>query len=190
MAVSHCHFGIEMRSALWSFGLGQFLWVIFGTFRGMVPALAGQGTMNLLRDKCVLIIDDDTGMLRALEKVLTGEGWKVTCATLVGDAIEILAERKTPMDLVITDLRMPCVSGLTGLYGIHTLFPELPVIVLTAFGAPGLGAECLSHGAAAFLEKPLGASQLRAAIKAVLAPPPNEKWRTDEDAAQNVHSGN
>ncbi len=121
-----------------------------------------------LRDKCVLVIDDDAAMLRALEKVLVGEGCQVTCATLVEDAIEILVERKTPIDLVITDLWMQYVTGVMGLYGIHMMFPDLPVIVLTAFGSPDVKAACLKQGVAAFLEKPLDTKQLLNAVEGAL----------------------
>jgi DNA-binding NtrC family response regulator len=118
-------------------------------------------------DKAVLVIDDDAGMLRALEKVLTGEGFEVTCAAMVKDAVEILANRRTPIDLVITDLWMPAVTGLTGLYGIRNLFPNLPVIVLTAFCSPDIKAACLGRGASAVLEKPLDTSQLLSAVEDV-----------------------
>ena len=127
--------------------------------------------MNNTCNKSVLIIDDDARMLRALEKALAGEGYKVTCATLVAEAIEILTQRKTPVDLVITDLQMPFMTGvLTGMtmvYAIHQIFPALPVIVLTAFGSPDVKAECLRQGVAAFLEKPLDTPHLLNTIEGV-----------------------
>ena len=96
--------------------------------------------MKKLRNKSVLIIDDDPGMLRALDKVLTGEGADVTCAAWGGDAIEILTARRKRVDLVITDLRMPILTGITVVYAIHEVFPGLPVIVLTAFGSANVKA--------------------------------------------------
>jgi DNA-binding NtrC family response regulator len=122
-----------------------------------------------MRDKSVLIIDDDTGMLRALDKVLTGAGAIVTRAQNAGDAVETLTARKEKFDLVITDLRMPFVTGLTVVYAIHQIYPELPVIVLTAFGSADVKAECFRQGAAAFLEKPLDTSELLAAVGKVFA---------------------
>ena len=73
------------------------------------------------------------------------------------------------MDLVITDLRMPFLNGITVVYAIHQIFPALPVIVLTAFGSPDVRAECLVQGASAFLEKPLDTIQLLAAVESVFA---------------------
>jgi DNA-binding NtrC family response regulator len=121
-----------------------------------------------IRDKCILLIDDDTKMLRALKKVLSGEGAIVTCAEWAGDAIELLAQRQTQIDLVITDLRMPLVSGLTVVYAVHQVFPSVPVIVLTAFGGPKLRDACLREGAAAFLEKPLDTAQLLEALERII----------------------
>ncbi len=131
--------------------------------------MTNQATMKSLRNKSVLIIDDDAGMLCALDKVLTGEGADVACAAWAGDAVEILTERQKRFDLVITDLRMPFLTGITVVYAVHEVFPELPVIVLTAFGSPDVKAECFRQGAAAFLEKPLNTVQLLSAIESVFA---------------------
>jgi DNA-binding NtrC family response regulator len=125
--------------------------------------------MTKLRDKSVLVVDDDTGMLRALDKVLTGEGAVVTCADSAGDAVEILTGRQKRIDLVITDLRMPLVTGVTMIYAIHEIRPAMPVIVLTAFGSPDIKAECLRLGAVVILEKPLDTPQLLTAVEAALA---------------------
>jgi len=125
--------------------------------------------MKYICNKSVLIVDDDARMLRALDKVLTNEGAVVTCAEWAGDAIDILTERRKRIDLVITDLRMPFVSGITAVYAIHKVFPELPIIVLTAFGSPEVKAECLRQGAAALLEKPLDTVQLLGVVEKVFA---------------------
>lgn len=115
--------------------------------------------------KSVLIVDDDERMLRALDKVLTSEGAAVTCSSRAGSAIGVLAEKKTPVDLVIVDLCMPFMSGLTTVHTIHNNYPNLPIIVLTAFGSPAVRAECLREGAIAFLEKPLDSHALIDAVK-------------------------
>ena len=60
---------------------------------------------------------------------------------------------------------------------VKTALPEVPVIVMTAFGSPEVEAECLEKGAAAFLEKPLDTPQLLAAINGVFAAQkPARKW--------------
>jgi DNA-binding NtrC family response regulator len=146
--------------------------------------------MKKLNDKSVLIVDDDTRMLRALDKVLTGEGASVTKAQWAGDALDFLTERQTRIDLVITDLRMPLVSGMTVVYAIHKIFPALPIIVLTAFGSPDVKDECLRQGAAAFLEKPLNTAELLEVIEKMFASRPAGTEHTtpggDEKTAERV----
>ena len=136
-------------------------------------------TTQAIRNKSILVVDDDASMLRALQKVLHGEGAGVTCVAGAEDAIELLTRRQEKIDLVITDLRLPFVTGATLVYAVHQIFPALPVIVLTAFGGPDVKAACHEQGAAAFLEKPLDTAQLLAAIERALAP---AKTAPDADA--------
>ena len=126
--------------------------------------------MTSLNGKFILIIDDDTAMLRALTKVLAGQGGLVTSASWAGEAMDHLTDRFQRFDLVITDLRMPILGGETILRAVKTALPSLPVIVITAFGNPDLKAECLTKGASAFLEKPLEMAQLLDAVDHALAP--------------------
>ena len=105
-------------------------------------------------------MDDDARMLKALEKVLSQEGASVTCAELAMDAFRILAKRPGEFSLIITDLRMPFVRGERVVHVIHEILPQLPIIVLTAFGGPEVEEECRRQGAVAFLEKPLDTPRL------------------------------
>jgi DNA-binding NtrC family response regulator len=130
--------------------------------------------MQNIRDKSILVIDDDARMLRALDKVLTSEGAVVTAASWAGDAVEILTRHEKKFDLVITDLRMPFVTGLTVVYAVRKIYPRLPVIVHTAFGSPDVKAECFRQGAAAFLEKPLNSTELLEAVQKVFAAQTNQ----------------
>jgi DNA-binding NtrC family response regulator len=127
--------------------------------------------MKDVHNKSILIVDDDVRMLRALEKVLTAEGYAVLSATWVGDAVDIVVEQKKKIDLVITDLRMPLVTGITGVFAIHRVLPHLPIVVLTAFGSPEVKAECLRLGATDFLEKPLDTPHLLEVIARIFAAP-------------------
>jgi DNA-binding NtrC family response regulator len=80
-----------------------------------------------------------------------------------------LADNQGHFDLIITDLRMPILNGKSVLGAVKTALPEVPVIVMTAFGSPEVEAECLEKGAAAFLEKPLDTPQLLAALERVFS---------------------
>jgi len=124
-------------------------------------------TKDIIHNKSVLVVDDDERMLRALDKVLTSEGANVMCSSWAGSAIGLLRDKRIPVDLVIVDLSLPFISGLTTVHAIHNHHPSLPIIVLTGYGSPAVKAECLREGAAAFLEKPLDSRVLIEAIKDV-----------------------
>jgi len=128
--------------------------------------------MKNLQDKCILLADDDTRWLRALDKVLISEGAAVTRAQWAGQVLDFLTARKTHFDLLIMDLRMPFVTGQTLLYSVRKNFPHVPVILLTAFGGPSVRAECLQQGASAFLEKPVDVGTLLAIIEEIFASHP------------------
>lgn len=121
--------------------------------------------MPNIKGKSVLIIDDDAAMLRALNRVLSGEGAMVTNACRADEAMAHLAEKSERFDLIITDLRMPVVGGRAILGAVTVAVPQVPVIIVTAFGSPELKSECLRDGATDFLEKPLDTEELLGAIE-------------------------
>jgi CheY-like chemotaxis protein len=124
--------------------------------------------MKRLRNRTILLIDDDESLLRALNKVLSDAGATVTTASRGGEGIEILRKREKRFDLIITDLQMPFVKGVDVVRAVHDFFPPQPVIVLTAFANPDIRAACMEHGAVAVLEKPVGSQGLIAAVEAAL----------------------
>jgi len=128
--------------------------------------------MDELHDKSVLVVDDDPGMLRAMSKVLAGEGMQVTGVSDPVAVVKKLADSEERFDVVITDLRMPMFSG-RGVLALASALPELPVIILTAFGEPDVEAQALRLGAFAFLEKPIAAAQLIEVVKRALLRSPN-----------------
>lgn len=128
-----------------------------------------------LSGKSILVIDDDAALLRAIDKVLSSEGAQAICVQWGGDGAEILSRRDQPVDLVITDLRMPVLNGITVVNAVHRAYPGLPVMVLTAYGSPEVRAVCVEQGAVAFLEKPLDSRQLISTIQDILNSPKQER---------------
>jgi len=127
--------------------------------------------MNELQDKSVLVVDDDPGMLRAMTKVLAGEGMLVTGLSDPIVVVKKLADPEKRFDLVITDLRMPTFSG-RGVLALASALPKLPVIIITAYGGPDVEAQALRLGAFAFLEKPVAAAELVDVVKRALEDSP------------------
>jgi DNA-binding NtrC family response regulator len=127
--------------------------------------------MENLRNKSVLVIDDDPGMLRAMMKVLAKEGMRVTGLSDPTAVVTTLAETEPRFDLLITDLRMPAFSG-RGVLALASTLPKLPVIIITAFGGPQVEAQALQLGAFAFLEKPVAAAELIDVVKRAIEASP------------------
>jgi DNA-binding NtrC family response regulator len=84
------------------------------------------------KQKTILLADDDVNLSRVLEFQLTEAGYKVSMAQDGAEALDVF--RDDDFDCVITDLRMPKLSGLELLEKIKDLKAEIPVIVITAFG--------------------------------------------------------
>ena len=80
----------------------------------------------------VLVIEDDPGVAGSLKKELEAEGYEVAVASRGDDGLA--AARQTPFDVVITDLKMPGLSGLEVVEQLHAALPSLPIILMTAYG--------------------------------------------------------
>lgn len=106
----------------------------------------------------ILLIEDDPGITAALRKELQSEGYSVT-VTMRGD--EGLAHaRENPCNVVLTDLKLPGLSGLELVAQLHALKPKLPIIMMTAFGTTETAIEATKLGAYDYLLKPLDMGEL------------------------------
>ena len=111
----------------------------------------------------VLIVDDEEDILWGLSEELTRDGIDVDTASNGQEAFEKIKD--TDYDFLITDIRMPGMSGSELLLKSKNLRPDLKVIVMTAYGSDELRQEVLSHGAISYLEKPFDFEQLLELIK-------------------------
>ncbi len=99
----------------------------------------------------ILVIDDEDSMRRFLSMLLVSEGYEVV--TLENGADGISRLDRESFDLVITDLKMPGVDGLSVLDGVYAKYPDLPVVILTAYGTEKVAAEAMRRGAFQLVEK-------------------------------------
>lgn len=114
----------------------------------------------------ILLVDDDLGFLTALAKLLAKHGHDVTSAASAADALVQVKKRK--YDLVITDLSLPLISGMTVLTAVKTAFPDMEVIVITAFYDQITRTNARCEGAYAFVEKPLNAVEFLGLVERAL----------------------
>ncbi|WP_224983458.1 sigma-54-dependent transcriptional regulator [Geomonas agri] len=110
----------------------------------------------------ILIIDDDSSLRRVLEYNLQQEGYDVYTAA-DGSAGLQLFEEKSPQ-LVITDLKMPGITGFEVLSTVKERAPSTVVIVLTAFGAIDTAVEAMKLGAFHYLTKPFNREELKVTV--------------------------
>ncbi len=107
----------------------------------------------------ILVVDDDESLRRVTEVQLEQEGYQV--ATAPGAFEALAALEKAPYDLVITDLKMPGLSGVDLLRRVRQEYPEVLVIVVTAYGTVESAVEAMKLGAYDYLTKPVNPDALR-----------------------------
>ena len=123
----------------------------------------------------ILVVDDEPAMRLLLSSVLKDEGHDVTAAASGEEALQLIAKRH--YHLVLTDLKMPGISGLELLKQVKRDDPGTALIILTAFGTVEGAVEAMRMGAVHYLLKPLSnPEELRLSVRRVL----EEQRVTDE----------
>ncbi len=100
----------------------------------------------------ILVVDDEKNYLLVMDALLAEAGYEVLTAESAAAALDII--RKTDLDLVISDMKMPKVSGIELLTEIKRLYPDLPVIIMTAFGTVEKAVEAMKKGSFDYITKP------------------------------------
>ncbi|NCB37163.1 MAG: sigma-54-dependent Fis family transcriptional regulator [Erysipelotrichia bacterium] len=111
----------------------------------------------------VLIVDDEESVLYTLEAILKPEGYAVTRALCAEEAYALSLD--ACFDLVITDMTMPGDSGLVLLEKLIGKFPDLLVIMITAYGSEALAVDAMKKGAYDYLPKPFSNDELRLTVR-------------------------
>ncbi len=106
----------------------------------------------------ILIVDDQESILFFLERTLAGEGYEVLTAENGTKALAAL-EKEVP-DLVLLDLKLPDLNGLDVLDRIQEIYPDLCVVMMTAFGDVDTAVKAMKAGAFDYVNKPINLEQL------------------------------
>jgi len=114
----------------------------------------------------ILVVDDETSMRQLLEITLRKEGHRVTTARSGTKAVE--AFEKASYDLVISDIKMPDMSGVEVLRHVKSVAPETPVIMITAYSSAETAVDALRLGAYDYIAKPFKIDELKITIKNAL----------------------
>ena len=116
----------------------------------------------------LLIVDDEKNIRESLTNFLTGCGHQVTDAESSREALEILANTQGEVDLVLTDFRMAEMNGLELLKAIKEQYPDITVILMTAYGTIDDAVAVMKAGAYDYLTKPFSVDQIQHVVERVL----------------------
>jgi len=116
--------------------------------------------------KTILIVDDDKNILKVIKMKLESEGFKVSSALKAQNALQIAKDEV--IDLALLDLKLNGKNGIELMEEIHQINPELPVIILTAYGAIDTAVEAMRKGAYSYLTKPFDDNDLLQQIEQCL----------------------
>ena len=121
---------------------------------------------NIPSTRRILVVDDEPAARSGLERILGGESYTVVSAADGHQALE--HARQQTFDAVITDLRMPGMSGIDLIGELRELDPMLPVIVATAFGDVQSAVQAMRAGADDYVTKPVDIDALSHILKRVI----------------------
>ena len=100
----------------------------------------------------ILVVDDEEGICELLKQLLIESGYAVWTCSEASEALEEL--KKEHIDLVLTDVRLPGMSGVELTKRIVERWPDVAIIVMTGFGEIDIAVEVLKLGARDFIRKP------------------------------------
>jgi DNA-binding NtrC family response regulator len=115
----------------------------------------------------ILVVEDEQYVRESIEKILRARGFDVGAAEGVEAALHALA--RAPVDVVLTDLRMPQGGGLEVVRRAVALDPHLPVVVLTGHGTVASAVECMKSGAIDYLLKPIDPDALEMSLERAMS---------------------
>jgi two-component system response regulator PilR (NtrC family) len=137
----------------------------------------------------LLIVDDERSMREVLEYMLAREGYQVSCADSGQAAVAVLA--KTPIDLLLCDIRLGDMTGLEVLRAAKAHRPETVVIMISAYASAETAVAAMNDGAYDYVPKPFDNAELKQAIARALEVKTgeNEKKALHQELKQNRHFG-
>jgi two-component system NtrC family response regulator len=114
----------------------------------------------------ILVVDDESNYLTVMEALLGEAGYEVLTAPSAIEAVKIAAA--SDLDLVLTDMKMPKMSGIELLDQLRRLYPDLPVIIMTAFGTVEKAVTAMKKGAFDYILKPFKNDEILVTIAKAL----------------------
>jgi len=114
----------------------------------------------------ILVVDDEKNLLEFMQIMLSQEGFEVETCSDGGKALEILKDNI--FDIVISDIKMPVVSGIDILKSVKETSPDTDVIMITAYASHETAVEAMKLGACDYISKPFNNEQIKLVIRKAL----------------------
>jgi two-component system response regulator AtoC len=114
----------------------------------------------------VLLVDDDPAVAKVLGALLVQAGLTVHTAKSGAEALGLLGQK--PIDVVVSDVRMPGMNGLELLSEVTRLYPDVPIVLMTAHGTVPMAVEAMKAGAADFVLKPFDREEILFTVRKAL----------------------
>jgi two-component system cell cycle sensor histidine kinase/response regulator CckA len=147
------------------------------TFRVLLPVCEGQpdaarkqpgNTTAGAGGETILVVEDEESVRALVRKVLEKRGYIVLTAKDGMDALEIIAQRTAPIDLMLTDVVMPGIAGQDLAQQVSALRPEIRVVFMSGYADDAIAGHGLLNNYAHFLEKPFTPKSLENIVRSVL----------------------
>jgi two-component system, NtrC family, response regulator HydG len=122
-------------------------------------------SLEMIKKGNIIVVDDDREMRSMLEDFLVAEGYSVTTFPLAVDALAALRANQLPVDLIISDIKMAQLDGMEFLKIVHRERPEIPLILITAFGSIDTAIEAMKNGAYHYIVKPFKLTEMRLVVE-------------------------
>jgi response regulator RpfG family c-di-GMP phosphodiesterase len=114
----------------------------------------------------ILVVDDEPQIRRLLRGLLEREGYLVEVCADGNEALAVVLAR--PPDLLITDLKMPGLDGLTLARSVHAASPSLPVMLMTAYSSHQTAVQAIHEGITDYIEKPFSPTDFTASVGRII----------------------
>src|SRR5437763_9347123 len=128
--------------------------------------MAKKDTVAGTQNHRMFVVDDEPGICRVLSQLFTHEGWTVLTFHNPVDALNALAE--TDVDVILSDLKMPQMTGIEFLQALPQRGSTVPLLVITAYGTIDTAVEAIKSGAFDYLCKPFELETVKLAVERAL----------------------
>ena len=119
-----------------------------------------------MMQRCVLVVDDERNMRMVMQLALSDAGYHVHTAESAEEALPLIND--PDLDVILSDLKMPGMSGDEFIRHCRQIRPDVPVIVVTAYGSIRSAIECIKAGASNYLTKPFEPEELQFSVENAL----------------------